>query len=493
MFSHSMVRALTVKSMTMRRERSSEMKRVQAPATHRAPTRAYALKWWRECVLRLAEACSARLVDRNYSTGDRTSQTLVAPIVRKVPLLLRSFHREHVNVERKALRFAGAVFPASLAISSSLGLQAARQGHFYHPEIDVLRFLAFSGVFAHHALPQTPESYRMLPPEVANWVVATVYACGWGVDLFFALSSYLITELLIREQLRAQYIDVRSFYIRRALRIWPLYYSFLSFTLLAVPKLIPSEHLSVPHRIGFTFFGANWTVARYGWPPSVASPLWSVSIEEQFYLVWPVVIKYVGIQYISHVAVAMVMTALLVRVTLVQAGVAHPGIYANGLARLDPIAAGALLAVALHGNSPHIAASQRILLILLAITTLVVVTRYGALDGRRSLVSYPVVTLSSILIIYAFLHDETAVPAWLRNKLLIQLGRMSYGLYVFHQFSLAYVRPFVGSIDRPAKLAAYMGSGLGLTTLLAVISYRWIERPFLALKERFTVVRSRPA
>jgi peptidoglycan/LPS O-acetylase OafA/YrhL len=331
----------------------------------------------------------------------------------------------------------------------------------------------------------------MLPRELAKWVAASVYACGWGVDLFFALSSYLITELLIREQQRSQRIDVRAFYLRRALRIWPLYYAFLTFTLTVAPKLIPDEQLSIPHRIGFTFFGANWTIARYGWPPSVASPLWSVSIEEQFYAVWPLIIKYLGIQRIPKVAAAMLITSLLTRVALVLAGVAHPGIYANVFARLDPIAAGALLAVGLRGNSPGLSVRQRVLMGMLAMAMTVVVTRYGGFDGPRSLVSYPAVTAASILIICAFLHREEAVPAWLRNQLLIQLGRMSYGLYVFHQFSLAYVKTFLQPVDRPAKLATYMGGGLVLTGLLAGLSYRYIERPLLALKDRFAVVQSR--
>ena len=218
-----------------------------------------------------------------------------------------------------------------------------------------------------------------------------------------------------------------------------------------------------------------------------------MSIEEQFYILWPLVVAYVGIRHIQRIAVVMLITALLTRISLVVVGVDHPAIYTNTLARLDPIAAGALLAVVLRGNSPRLPAIWRILMSLLAVVLVVVATRYGALDGIRSLVTFPIVAGASILLIVAFLHNEQTVPRLLRNRLLVLLGRMSYGLYVFHVFAQTYVKNFLSPIDSPTKLAIYFVSGLLLTMLLAALSYRWIERPFLALKERFTIVQSRPA
>jgi peptidoglycan/LPS O-acetylase OafA/YrhL len=369
----------------------------------------------------------------------------------------------------------------------------ARQGRFYHPEIDVLRFCAFFAVFIHHALPQTASAYAgQLPPALGSWIASTVYSLGFGVDLFFALSAYLITELLIREYHRSQQIDVRAFYIRRTLRIWPLYFLFLTFALVVAPLLIPWEHMSTAYRIGFTFFGANWAIALHGFPQSVASPLWSVSIEEQFYILWPLVLWFVGIRHIPRIAAIMLITALLTRILAVLGGVTHPGIYTNTFARLDPMAAGALLAVALRGNSPRLRARWRVLMSMVAVVLVVVLTRYGGVAGPGSLVTYPLVAMAAILLICAVLHAEQALPGLLRNRVLVQLGRISYGLYVFHDFALTYVKSLLGHVDSPAKLVMAFGGGLLLTMTLAALSYRWIERPFLRLKERFTVVQSRP-
>ncbi len=116
------------------------------------------------------------------------------------------------------------------------------------------------------------------------WTSARRLRTRWGsrVDLFFALSSYLITELLIREHRPTGTLNIRAFYARRVLRIWPLYFFAL---FLAAPSL-PREYLA-----GFALLSGNWMCALAGFPASPFALLWSVSIEEQFYLAWPWVVR----------------------------------------------------------------------------------------------------------------------------------------------------------------------------------------------------------
>ena len=106
----------------------------------------------------------------------------------------------------------------------------AATARFYHPELDQLRFFAFLMVFLHHAFPHQPEFWTKLgvPGPIAQ-VLSGIGATGaFGVSLFFVLSSYLITELLLREKELIGTLDVKSFYVRRILRIWPLYFFFLA-------------------------------------------------------------------------------------------------------------------------------------------------------------------------------------------------------------------------------------------------------------------------
>src|SRR3954469_14437430 len=103
------------------------------------------------------------------------------------------------------------------------------QQRFYLPELDLLRFFAFLMVFSSHAVPGEESFYSQLhiPGPLAKSLVALAAGGAWGVDLFFTLSAYLITTLLLREKSSCGRINVGAFYLRRALRIWPLYFGFL--------------------------------------------------------------------------------------------------------------------------------------------------------------------------------------------------------------------------------------------------------------------------
>ena len=138
----------------------------------------------------------------------------------------------------------------------SLPTRVANNDRFYHPELDALRFVAFLAVFIHHALPRDASLYiaNGLSPAVTQWLLTAKEAGAFGLDLFFALSAYLITELLLREHAQRGSFSIPAFYVRRALRIWPLYFTFLALTVLVIPTLIPAE------RFGWQYTGELETV-----------------------------------------------------------------------------------------------------------------------------------------------------------------------------------------------------------------------------------------
>ncbi len=365
---------------------------------------------------------------------------------------------------------------------------------FYHPEIDGLRFVAFAAVFAHHALPHAPlNAVARISPGLAAWIAAGARAGGFGVDLFFVLSAYLISELLLYEQTARGTIDVRSFYIRRALRIWPLYYAFLAFAVVVAPLLLPRQQLGGRDLAAFTFFGANWACALRGYPQSVAAPLWSVSIEEQFYLVWPLVLWLVPRARLKWVAVAMIVIANAARVVLALGDTRHPGVWCNTFARLDPIACGTLTALALHQRRFELSPARRALLGGAGVATVVVVARYFDFEGSRwdPMVICPAVAAASVGILLATLAIDPR-KRLLAKAPVVYLGRISYGLYVFHAFGLALAASWINSSSPIVELGGRSGVALALTLLLAAASYQWLERPFLRLKERFSHVASRP-
>ncbi len=231
------------------------------------------------------------------------------------------------------------------------GVPERALGRFHRPELDRLRFAAFFLVFLHHTMPGSTAGYADagLPQIVAQGLAAFARAGGFGVDLFFALSAYLITELLLRERAHTGTVSVRKFYIRRMLRIWPLYFLALLVLAPAMRWIVPGDAMPGGHLMGYLLLSGNWASAYWGYPASSFALLWSVSIEEQFYLLWPWLTKrFAG--RLTALAAMMLALAWGTRVLTAAGGVEHPGVWCNTLARLDPIAGGALLAYWLHGR-----------------------------------------------------------------------------------------------------------------------------------------------
>ena len=370
-------------------------------------------------------------------------------------------------------------------------VSSAERPQYYRPELDILRFVAFLMVFASHSVPGDIAFYGQwkIPPSISHWIISLAASGAFGVDLFFALSSFLITTLLLREQQSFSTINISSFYIRRVLRIWPLYFVFLIVLAPLLDHWLSQPAMPLKYVIAFSLLAGNWACVLWGYPHSVASPLWSVSIEEQFYLIWPFLMRR-WLHRLVSVGVLLLLVSFITRWWLVSKGAEHPQIWCNTLARFDPIACGALLAVVARRTDFVISARVRALMVLLSFSLLAVIGRYGDYVGFKSLFTYPAVTLASISLIVCALASRLAPAPGLIAKTLVYLGRISYGLYVFH---LAFVYKLgVWSTNGPIARPAAMIAALSATIAMAAISYGLLEHPFLRLKQRFTYVASEP-
>jgi peptidoglycan/LPS O-acetylase OafA/YrhL len=386
-------------------------------------------------------------------------------------------------------------FADSRATSKTQILPIVELPRFYRPELDALRFFAFLGVYAYHFWghpPTFPTFFvKLLLP---GFVVKVSQAGEFGVDLFFLLSAYLITEVLLREKESRGSLNVGNFYIRRILRIWPLYFAFLAVSL--IPVLNPGHTLTWKHMAMFLLLSGNWSVILLGWPyHSMASPLWSVSVEEQFYLGWAPLVGRLSRRMIVWAAVGMLCVANLTRVVIVLAWphASKDAIRTNTFARLDPIAVGILLAVLLNGRIPLLRAWQRVALlatgtgILIAVGTWCNTLVPRSVSGRLDLPEFPAVTLGCALIFLSVLGIKTRLPQWL-----VYLGKISYGLYVVHilgAFLADAVLVMPGGLRRAALRHLL---SMAFTIGMASLSYHFLETPFLRRKNRFANVPSRP-
>jgi peptidoglycan/LPS O-acetylase OafA/YrhL len=361
---------------------------------------------------------------------------------------------------------------------------------FYQPELDGLRFYAFLGVFVCHTLPFDAGFYHRFHLPVP-WLWGAIAKSGAaGVDLFFALSAFLITSLLLREQQETGGILLRDFYIRRILRIWPLY--FLMIGLAAVmAHTVPGQHLPWYYVAGYLLFAGNWVHAIFGRPESVCSPLWTVSIEEQFYLMWPLLMKILQRRGMIVAATATFVLATVSRLSFMLAGWSGGFIYYGSICRCDSLALGILIALFVD-RLPRLTRVQRLLLLGAGLTGWVVSSAWlneqpGPVD-MRMVVGRLIVSLSAGAILYAALHSHSWI---VRGSWVVQLGKISYGLYVLHLtgvlIMLKLLHPVWGLQLLTVKIL-----GFGMTVVLALASYRWIESPFLRMKDRFATVLSRP-
>ena len=372
---------------------------------------------------------------------------------------------------------------------------AQSKQRYYRPELDVVRLVAFFAVFLYHDVRHEPGAFA---PGFrwANQVAAFSNACAFGMALFFALSAYLICELLLREKDRSQTIALKSFYTRRALRIWPLY--FLGIGIGCVIALHTHHHEDLALFASFVLMVGNWFLIFAHSTSSQMIVLWSISVEEQFYLFCPLAVRLFSRRglYILSLVLLVVSNAFLFFL-----GNRHVDtnldISTNSFVEFEFFAVGMLLSLVLKGRTPRISTFYR-LLMLAAAATLWFIACYvfharqipPAVSGLDEVVGYGLAAVGCALIILGFLGiSRSLLPAWA-----IFLGKISFGLYVFHVLAISLVSDLPATLmsKGPIAFVVRTGAKICLTVLLAFLSYRFLETPFLRLKEHFEVVKSRP-
>lgn len=391
------------------------------------------------------------------------------------------------------------VQPIATSVAASPNALAART--YYLPQLDILRFFAFFAVFIGDSFPASSSFYeRFGVPHALSTSLAAACAAGpFGVDLFFVLSAYLITTLLLRERQLLGRVNTGAFYLRRALRIWPLYFVFL-LGYFFLQRFIPHEAYNQPLARGalvpFVFFVGNIEIMRH--PMLQVVHLWSISVEEQFYLCWGAILKFAGAHKLPWFAGTAILVALVTRVYLQHVqlgpapGMAFVSVLCNTLARLDTLAMGVLVATgtifAAKLRWPRLAITAALIAAIVAENFLP--RSKPALPNV--LLNYLIVAIACSLIVRACLdlHPGTGPLA----RALAYLGKISFGMYVYSPIAQAFAYRWApGQKEHFISYVIPAAISLALTVAAAFLSFELLERPFLKLKTRFTYVPSRPA
>jgi peptidoglycan/LPS O-acetylase OafA/YrhL len=318
-----------------------------------------------------------------------------------------------------------------------------------------------------------------------------------GVDLFFVLSGFLITGILFDTKKTSRFFI--NFYGRRALRIFPLYYGVLVVFLLLLPRLVGGPLTHVPY-VCFWTFTSNFALTA-GAEGGALGHFWSLAIEEQFYLVWPMVVFALSRRALMRVCILSLAAAAILRVWVESQGISS---FMLTLCRLDTLLLGAM--VALAARSPLGEKDWTRPALLIAVTAFMAslplcLFMRGSGSAWLAAVKYPLIALfyAAFLVLGITASPRSPSGKVLCSSLLRSLGKYSFGIYVYHP-------PLIGAIGYMFEILGWnrspsgAGAGFVLTVKIAAIlaaslgaawlSWNLYEKQFLALKRYFEYGRA---
>jgi len=315
---------------------------------------------------------------------------------------------------------------------------------------------------------------------------------GWlGVDLFFVLSGFLITGILLGSKKQPHYF--RNFYIRRVLRIMPLY-----FTVVAVWAIFYTRYEG--YFLLSSIFCANLSHVLHVRTPHGPSVLWSLAIEEQFYLFWPLIVFLTNRRTLLFLTSAIIIVSPVLRAVYAARGMNPEIIYVVTCFRLDGLAVGALLALFLSTGqqSRRLSVYVASALMLCFVAMTIIGKPYGLL-GTKTVVSIALRNTQAYLVFAAFMivvlaYRNTIWTSPLRWRFLQLSGALSYCLYLIHlsigdgyeALMQKWHIDLGKTIGYPNAVMVRAFAILTISFAIAMLSRKYLEQPFLSLKDRFT-------
>jgi peptidoglycan/LPS O-acetylase OafA/YrhL len=344
------------------------------------------------------------------------------------------------------------------------------------PSLDGLRAVSIALVVAGHARREWHDDF-----SAAGWFWSIVGNGAFGVTIFFVISGFLITSLLLKERARTGRISLGGFYLRRAFRILPAYYTYIAvIAALTAVGFISATRWDLFHAVTFSWiynFGAkqSWYLAHS----------WSLSVEEQFYLLWPVALIVLGPRRAVWLGGALFAISPICRVSLLLAhhGIVRRMLYIVSMARFDVLMCGCV--PALLWRSPrfqsllaglfawrlHILGAATILLSTPQMMQIFPIPAY--LAGRITLEAVG----AALIVTWAINNHRSIAGRVLNFKPITHLGAISYGLYLWQQLFFTQ--------GRSDSMADHFPLNLALALTVASVSYFLIEQPLLRLRMRW--------
>lgn len=366
----------------------------------------------------------------------------------------------------------------------------------YFQNMDILRFVAaymivilhcFYGWKRYFGNPEfitantSPGIFEKIENSIHNFTI--------GVDIFFIISGFLITFLLLNEYEKHGKVDIMKFYIRRAFRIWPLY-----FVMILIAPLLTYFYLeqSPGYLLHFLFAG-NFDILEQGTKSVATDHLWSICIEEHFYLICPLLIAFIPVKKLPRALLSIVFISILFR-AYAASHIENYGsvLYLHTLSRIDVLALGSLFGYLYHQKKLEFNHSLPVRLIIYSIFILIFIN----VDYNECGTFFAATMKKYIFVLFAaywmgnFLFNQDAAFSVSKYTIFHLFGKVTYGLYMFNPviiFIFLELYKKNGYSNFPVFFLL-VNASLAVVTAL---SYRYFEMPFLNLKEKYAVIKTK--
>lgn len=359
----------------------------------------------------------------------------------------------------------------------------------YFPNLNALRFIAAALVIVHH-VEQFKEFLGFENYHKAPFIQIIGKA---GVLLFFVLSGFLITYLLLNEDNFKGEINIKKFYIRRILRIWPLYFIIIALSFFILPHIAifnigeltaSLKENFVLKLFCYVFFLPNLALAIFPIIP-FASQLWSVGYEEQFYLIWPVLIKKIKNKKVIFITIISAFIILKILVyTLLKSFLIHKNLFNSvefffKMPSIDCMAIGAWFGYLLFKKSEILKLMYHKYLQIVVYITLFILTLYGVFVPFLNTQVYAI--LFGIIILNLSSNPNSVLN--LENKITNFLGKISYGIYMYHAIVIVFVLKSF-SLYNIHNLFLENLFSISITVVISSLSYKYIEVKIIKLNTK---------
>ncbi|HUS01318.1 MAG TPA: acyltransferase [Chitinophagaceae bacterium] len=378
------------------------------------------------------------------------------------------------------------------------------KNRIFFPNLNGLRFVSFLVVFAYHAYLSFFIHMKDTNPE-GYGVLKFLFQNGYlGVNFFFVLSGFLITYLLIKEKETTTTVHVGNFYMRRILRIWPLFFLciFIGFSLHPMLKNFFGEVAPEPaHSIYYYFFAANFDYIHIFplRPNGIVLPvLWSVCVEEQFYLTWPLIFWLVPLRKLKYVFLLIIGGSLVFRCFYTGCSDAVQAVrYFHTFSLIGDMALGGFLAYYCSYENRFknfFVNMNRPMILCLYVTTA------ACCLFRDSIFQCGIPVIFERFVLASFfgmiiLEQNYCVNSFFKMaqfKRVSKLGICTYGLYCLHLLGITFVYKVLGKlhIDQSSVYVSIMATvtSLAIAIGMSILCYRYYEKRFLEIKARFELI-----